>query len=111
MEPIEGDKVVLQLLMRAEKNFVANDVLAVHLNDAQGAMFDVPGDVIVDKGSTTIAAGTQWLQRFVIRRIQYEKTHSFGIAMYKNPAVLYDVVGPRLDWNGRRLILSKLPIE
>lgn len=109
-QALAGDRVELQLLMRAEQDFVANDVVALHLNDEKGAMFAAPGDVVVDKAATKTRAGTYWVQRFTTTRALYDKTKSLGVAMYKNSAVLFEVSGGEADWNGRRLVLPVVSV-
>lgn len=106
-----NDEVALQVLMRAAQDVKAHDIAALHLNDRQGAMFDAPGDIVIDSGPRIIPAGTAWVQRFITTYQQYEKTHSVGIAIYKNPTALYEVVGGASDWSGRRLILPKVPVS
>ena len=107
---VSENKVELQLLMRAEQDFFANDVVALHLNDENGAMFAAPGDVVVDKGATKTRAGTYWVQRFTTTRALYDQTKSLGMAMYKNSAVLFEVSGGEADWNGRRLVLPVVSV-
>lgn len=104
-QTVAGDKVELQFLMRTEQDFVANDVVALHLNDEKGAMFAAPGDVVVDKGAIKTGTGTYWVQRFTTTRALYDQTKSLGMAMYKNSAVLFEASGGEADWNGRRLVL------
>jgi peptidoglycan/LPS O-acetylase OafA/YrhL len=106
-DKIEGNKVELSLLMRNEADFVANDFIALHLNDEKSVMFAAPGDQLVDKTSRITPAGTYWVQKFVTTLDNYNGSHSFGIAMYKNPVDLYGVNGGYSDWGGRRLILQK----
>lgn len=108
VEPLGTDKVALRLLMRAEQDFVAKDVLALHLNDSKGSIFDAPGDVVVDKSASITSAGTHWVQKFETTRGLYDRTHSLGVAMYRNPSTLFEIVGGDSDWNGRRLVLPKL---
>lgn len=109
-QAVAGDNVELQLLMRAEQDFIANDVVALHLNDEKGAMFAAPGDVVVDKAATKTGAGTYWIQRFTTTRALYDQTKSLGMAMYKNSAVLFEVSGGESDWNGRRLVLPMVSV-
>ena len=109
-QAVAGDNVELQLLMRAEQDFIANDVVALHLNDEKGAMFAAPGDVVVDKAATKTRAGTYWVQRFTTTRALYDQTKSLGMAMYKNSAVLFEVSGGESDWNGRRLVLPLVSV-
>ena len=109
-QAVAGDNVELQFLMRAEQDLIANDVVALHLNDEKGAMFAAPGDVVVDKAATKTGAGTYWIQRFTTTRALYDQTKSLGMAMYKNSAVLFEVSGGESDWNGRRLVLPMVSV-
>ncbi|WP_025915740.1 acyltransferase [Herminiimonas sp. CN] len=101
------DTLNVAVLLRNQKDAKIDSVLALHLNDAQGRIIDKPGDVLLDKSSSRLPAGTSWLQSFSINRNAYEKTSSFGIAMYRNPATLFDISGGNRDWGGRRLIILK----
>jgi len=102
-----ADKLDVSVLLRNQKDAKVDSVIALHLNDAQGRIIDKPGDVLLDKSSLQLPAGTSWLQPFSINRDVYAKTFSFGIAMYRNPATLFDITGGNRDWGGRRLIILK----
>ena len=100
----EGDIVTIEVLLRAAKDMSANDVLALHVNDASGQLI-ANDDQKLDAGRATIPAGTYWIQKFHINRAATERAASFGLAMYNNPTSLFDCAGGNRDWGGKRLIL------
>ena len=102
-----NDLVMIDILLRAKTDVVPNDILALHLNDAASNIVDKPGDVLLDKAAKLIPAGTSWIQRFTVPAQMFEQSKSIGLAMYKNPALLFDVKGGGSDWGGKRLILAK----
>lgn len=104
---LSNDRVMVDFLLRAETDLIANDILALHLNDAVNNIIDKPGDVMLDKAAKRIPAGTFWIQRFTVTTQKFEQSKSIGIAMYQNSASLFDVKGGRSDWGGKRLVLEK----
>lgn len=105
-EQSEG-KLKVVILLRSQKDATVDNFMTLHLNDAQGRIINQPVDVLLDKSSLKLPAGASWLQSFLIDKEIYAKTSSFGIAMYKDPATLFDVSGGNRDWGGRRLIIQK----
>ena len=104
---VSNDQVAIDILLRAKTDLVANDILALHLNDAANNILDKPGDVMLDKAEKLIPAGTFWIQRFTVTARKFEQSKSIGIAMYRNSSSLFEVKGGRSDWGGKRLVLEK----
>jgi len=100
-------QVKIDFLLHAKTNLVANDILALHLNNAANNVIDQPGDVMLDKSAKHIPAGTSWIQSSTVTTQRFELSKSIGIAMYKDPAFLFTVRGGRSDWEGKRLLLPK----
>jgi peptidoglycan/LPS O-acetylase OafA/YrhL len=101
------ESVTLRALLRSEQRMVASDVLAVHLNDENQKIFNAPGDAVLDKVNRELPKGTYWIAEYVIGRAQFERARSIGLAMYRDPSVLFPVTATSTDWAGKRLIISK----
>lgn len=88
---------MLNVLIPRGEELVATDIMALHLNDGSNNIVFKPGDMALDKSSRPIPAGTRWVQSFVVTNSLFQQSHSIGIAMYRDSAVLFDVKG----WGGR----------
>lgn len=101
------DTLRVEVLLHTRKSARVDSILALHLNDAQGKIVQVPGDVRLDRSSLQLPAGTTWVQPFSVQKNIYEQSSSLGIAMYDDPAALFAIIGGERDWGGRRLIIKK----
>lgn len=99
-----GNTVLVQVLMRAKRDLLAHDVLALHFNSKEGRMI-ANFDHKLDFCRTSIPAGTYWVQKFNVPKAQLDRAFSFGFAMYDTPSSLFDAEGDDRDWNGKRLIV------
>lgn len=100
----DSETVLVQVLLRSIQELLADDVLALHINDKSGQII-ANSDRRLNFGRVTIPAGTYWVQKFQIRKALIDQGSSLGLAMYNMPSSLFDGVGGNRDWGGKRLIL------
>lgn len=99
-----NNKADLNVMIRAKRDLVPSDVIALHLNDVAGNIIYKPGDVVLDKAGQKISAGTQWIQHFQVNESQLRQAKTLGLAMYSRAKGLFKATGEDTDWGGKRLI-------
>jgi peptidoglycan/LPS O-acetylase OafA/YrhL len=99
------NKAEVNVMIRAKRDLVPSDVIALHLNDVAGNIIYKPGDVVLDKAGQKISAGTQWIQHFQVNESQLRQAKTLGLAMYSGAKGLFKATGEDTDWGGKRLIV------
>jgi peptidoglycan/LPS O-acetylase OafA/YrhL len=94
------------VLMRSERAIKLESIIAVHLNDANGAIIVGLGDVPLDKAATRVDAGTYWTQAFPLSPAGMQGASAIAFAMYNRFPELLTVTGGSTDWDHHRLILN-----
>jgi peptidoglycan/LPS O-acetylase OafA/YrhL len=96
---------VAKVLLMSERAMHLNSIMAVHLNDASGAIIGHPGDFVLDTAAARVEAGTYWIHSFSVNTVELHKAATFGVAMYRTMPDLSTVSSGRTDWAGHRLLI------
>lgn len=108
-DPKAADKhLELAVSMETTKDTDLGYTLAAHSNDAEGKIINNLGDFKLSTGAALAPAGKSFDFKFPIPGFDISKVSNVGIAMYKDPKELVQVISGKSDWDSRRAIY---PIE